>query len=219
MTGASSAAVDSGDEDEDDIKVVTQVTVPPDEAIVVILDISGSMDEDFYESDDLTRLGVVKAFFNAYADRTMAYNLKNVISLVFFDDRYILKCGFTELFMQFKELVNKAKSKGTTALYTALQLAAQSLVEFKKKYPDTMLRIIALTDGEDNRSKHKPQDVANYIVKNRIILDSFVVYDKCNSLKQITMATGGKCFCPKSIQEGLRLFEYETILTAKCRKD
>ena len=48
MTGVSGAAVDSDDEDEDDIKVVTQVTVPPDEAIVVILDISGSMDEDFY---------------------------------------------------------------------------------------------------------------------------------------------------------------------------
>jgi hypothetical protein len=47
------------------------------------------MDELFYESEDLTRMGVVKAFFNAFADRTMAYNLKNVISLVFFDDRYI----------------------------------------------------------------------------------------------------------------------------------
>jgi hypothetical protein len=31
-------------------------------------------------------MGAVKAFFNAYADRTMAYNLKNVISLVYFDD-------------------------------------------------------------------------------------------------------------------------------------
>lgn len=66
------------------------------------------MDELFYESEDLTRMGVVKAFFNAFADRTMAYNLKNVISLVFFDDRYIEKCSFTELFILFKDLVNKA---------------------------------------------------------------------------------------------------------------
>ena len=57
------------------------------------------MDEVFYKSVDLTRLGVVKAFFNAFADRTMAYNMKNVISLAYFDDRYIQKCGFTELFM------------------------------------------------------------------------------------------------------------------------
>lgn len=86
------------------------------------------MDEDFYKSEDLTRLGIVKAFFNAFADRTMAYNLKNVISLVFFDERYIVKCSFTELFMQFKDLVNRACSKGTTALYTALKNAAESLV-------------------------------------------------------------------------------------------
>lgn len=79
--------------------MVTQITVEPEEAIIVLIDISGSMEEEFYNSEDLTRLGVVKAFFNAFADRTMAYNLKNVISLAYFDDRYILKCGYTELFM------------------------------------------------------------------------------------------------------------------------
>lgn len=66
------------------------------------------MDKEYYKNDDLTRLGVVKAFFNAFADRTMAYNLKHVISLAYFDDRYLLKCDYTELFMQFKDLVNKA---------------------------------------------------------------------------------------------------------------
>lgn len=67
------------------------------------------MEEEFYKSEDLTRIGVVKAFFNAFADRTMAYNFKHVISLVYFDNRYIVKCEFTELFMQFKDLINKAK--------------------------------------------------------------------------------------------------------------
>jgi len=44
------------------------------------------MEDDFFGSPDLERMGAVKAFFNAFADRTMAYNCKNVISLVFFDD-------------------------------------------------------------------------------------------------------------------------------------
>lgn len=44
------------------------------------------MEEQFFECEDLERIGAVKAFFNAFADRTMAYNLKNVISLVYFDD-------------------------------------------------------------------------------------------------------------------------------------
>jgi hypothetical protein len=38
--------------------------------------------------------------------------------------------------------------------------------------------MIALTDGEDNRSQFKPIDVARMIVKNRITLDSFVVSDQ-----------------------------------------
>ena len=66
------------------------------------------MEEQFFECEDLEKIGAVKAFFNAFADRTMAYNLKNVISLVYFNNKYDLKCSFTEVFAQFKELVNRA---------------------------------------------------------------------------------------------------------------
>jgi len=38
----------------------------------VLLDISGSMGEPFDEG--LNRMGAVKTFFDAFADRTMAYN-------------------------------------------------------------------------------------------------------------------------------------------------
>ena len=44
------------------------------------------MEENYFNSKDLQRIGAVKAFFNAFADRTMAYNLKTVISLVCFDE-------------------------------------------------------------------------------------------------------------------------------------
>lgn len=47
------------------------ITQDPKEAIVVVMDTSGSMAEEF--SVNLTRMGAVKAFFNAFADRTMAY--------------------------------------------------------------------------------------------------------------------------------------------------
>jgi len=43
MTGSISANNDS--DDDSVIKVVTQITTIPDEAIVVLLDISGSMEE------------------------------------------------------------------------------------------------------------------------------------------------------------------------------
>ena len=61
----------------------------------------------------------------------MAYNLKNVISLVYFEERYYKKCGFTEAFMHFKDLVNEAKTRGKTALFTALKEAVDSLVQLR----------------------------------------------------------------------------------------
>lgn len=96
----------------------------PEEAIVVLIDVSGSMDDLFYDCKDMTRLGAVKAFFGAFADRSMAYKLKTAVSLAFFDDQYLLQCGFTESWFQFKELVNQAESRGSTSLYDALQNAA-----------------------------------------------------------------------------------------------
>jgi hypothetical protein len=96
--GMKSSTPGNDDDDGPEIKIEPLITVTPDEAIIVILDISGSMEEQFYESEGLQRMGAVKAFFNAFADRTMAYNLKHVIALAFFDDKYELKCTFTEVF-------------------------------------------------------------------------------------------------------------------------
>ncbi|CAD8106696.1 unnamed protein product [Paramecium primaurelia] len=217
-----SVVLGKSDDDSDQSKervFEPKISNPPNEAIVVLLDISGSMDELFYDSEDLTRMGVVKAFFNTFADRTMAYDLKHVISLVYFDNRIIEKCSFTELFILFKDLVNKAQPNGKTNLYRALKYAEKSLLTFKKQYPKCLLRIIALTDGQDNDAYAlDPIKVAESILQNQIILDSFVVSNNCSDLKKITKATGGQCFSPQTIQEGLKLFEYETILQASIRQ-
>ncbi len=68
-----------------------------------------------------------------------------------------------------------------------------------------ILRIIALTDGEDTSSVTKPTEVAKRIVQNRIVLDSFVVSNDSTELKTITHASGGRCYCPKNLIEGLKL--------------
>ena len=59
-----------------------------------------------------------------------------------------------------------------------------------QKYPHVVKRIIALTDGEDTASKNSALDAAKAIQEHNIILDSFVVGEKCEGLKAITFATG-----------------------------
>ena len=55
-------------------KIDAVITKEPAEAIVVLLDISGSMGGRFFNEPDLIRIGAVKSFFEAFAYRTMAYN-------------------------------------------------------------------------------------------------------------------------------------------------
>ena len=95
--------------------------------------------------------------------------------------------------------------------------AIDSLLEIKQKHPNIILRMIALTDGEDNDSEKTPDVIVKRIIKNKIILDSFVVSFDCDGLKKITFASGGKCYCPTTINFGLKFFEIETILSVQAR--
>lgn len=55
------------------------------------------------------------------------------------------------------------------------------------------------------------------IIENQIIMDSFVVGENCVGLKTLTHASGGRCYCPKQLAQGLALFEIETIISALRR--
>jgi ubiquitin-conjugating enzyme E2 D/E len=63
-----------------------------------------------------------------------------------------MMCDFISDFNEFTKHIDKAKPEGGTALFDCLDLAINSLVEIKKQHPDIILRIIALTDGEDQHS-------------------------------------------------------------------
>lgn len=109
-----------------DLKPV--ITREPKEAIVVVFDISGSMGSKFFNEPDLRRIGAVKSFFEAFAYRTVAYNLEHVVSLYFFDDKIDIQCDFTEAIFDFNRLISEAQPRGSTKLYDSIVLAAQNLV-------------------------------------------------------------------------------------------
>lgn len=61
-------------------------------------------------------------------------------------------------------------------------------------------------------------EAAKAVIKNNIIMDSFAVGTNCDGLKNITIATGGKCYLTRNIVESLKLFEQETVLSVRSRK-
>ena len=85
-------------------------------------------------------------------------------------------------------------------------------------YPGVLKRVICLSDGEDVGSLRKSQAVAKFLQDSNITIDSFIVGPNCDTLVGITHATGGHSFAPASLDEGIRLFEWETVLRAGVRE-
>lgn len=77
-----------------------------------------------------------------------------MVSLFFFDHTVENHCGFTEAIYDFNRLIARAAARGSTLMFDAVVTAADALKKFKINYPDCLLRIVALTDGEDTGSKH-----------------------------------------------------------------
>ena len=77
---------------------------------------------------------------------------------------------------------------------------------------------MALTDGEDTASQNTIFDAAKAVITNDIVMDSFAVGASCEGLKLITLATGGKCYLTRNLDETLKLFEQETVLSVRARK-
>lgn len=50
-------------------------------------------------------------------------------------------------------------------------------------------------------------DAAKRVVDANVVLDSFAVGTNCTGLKNVTLATGGKCFLTRNLEESLKLFE------------
>lgn len=176
------------------------------------------MGSKFFNQADLKRIGAVKLFFEALAYRTIAYNFEHVVSLIFFDYQIEVQCDFTEAIYDFNRLVSQANPRGSTKLYDSIIKGVDQLVAFKKRYPECILRIMAMTDGEDTGSTQGMFEAAKAVICNNVVMDSFAVGTNCDGLKNITLATGGKCYLTRDMNESLKLFEQETVLSVRSRK-
>jgi ubiquitin-protein ligase/ubiquitin/uncharacterized protein YegL len=176
-----------------------------------------------YKRDDtrLTRIQTVKQLFHAYINRSQAYNYANHIGLMLFGSDVDYTCPITPLFEVFRDEIEECDASGETALYDALDEAADALAEFKEEYPECKLRIIVLSDGDDTASDAEPWNVAKKIQTHNIVCDSVLIGEgsKNKMLRAISKASGGYCFAPKTLRDALKLNELETFLSLFERPD
>lgn len=201
----------------------------PDEAIIICVDTSSSMNctmPDGWISNrsalgtNPSRLTEVQEFFKNLALRISALNLSTHLGLLTFDSKIHVKQPLTALHLNFNHQLDNITPGGSTAIFNGLSKAAIMLRDLKAKYPNTKCRIILLTDGEDNESNILPANVSKMLHKNDIVLDAVVIGSSCTEdLFKIAANTGGYAFWPKTQQALFQIFLLETVVDIRTRPD
>lgn len=99
--------------------------------------------------------------FEAFINRTLAYNVKSHIGLITFSTRPHVHQMITDVIEDFRNSVRYTHSHGDTALWDALALARENLSEYGEKFPGVKKRIICLSDGEDTKSIYTANEVCD----------------------------------------------------------
>ena len=189
----------------------------PEEAIAVLIDTSGSMETNFLNTNK-TRLTIAKDFFNSFVNKSIGYNLPQVISLKTFDTRVKKIADFTENVYKFCDYLERIKSEGGTSIFDAVNKAIKDLILIKSKFPEIKGRIICFSDGEDNSSMSFPLILLEQLEYNGIILDCINLGENCITLKNMSLCTGGFAFWCESIEKGFKIFESDAFISVKFRE-
>jgi Ca-activated chloride channel family protein len=181
-----------------EISFVKQEDVPLSVGLVV--DTSTSM------SDKLDRLNTAAMTF------VRESNPGDETSIVSFADSVNLDQDFTTNTRELRRALQGIVPNGSTSLYDAVFLAAKHLT--KEGFREKKVLLI-ISDGEDNHSKYKLEEVLETIRESKIILYSigllgadagFMMNNGFagsgrRALKQLAEVTGGAAFFPRSARE------------------
>ena len=143
------------------------------DTLVLKLGLGGSPVRTAHQRKTLSRLDVLKQMFDAFINRLLAYNLQTHVGLVTFGTSASLSQGITHAVEDFRHHLNNMKATGDTAVWDSIALAMDQLQQYASKYPKSKLRIICISDGEDNKSNRLVHELAAQLVGYNIIVDSF----------------------------------------------
>lgn len=134
-------------------------------------------------------------------NRMLAYNYNTHCGLVTFETSPNLTMKVSHVMENFRRATQNMKDKGDTALWDALALAKDQLVEYSKKYGEAKKRIICISDGEDTKSAtNKADDLCYRLREANIVVDTIALGDENSAdLRTISNLLGGYSFKPTSL--------------------
>jgi ubiquitin-conjugating enzyme E2 D/E len=216
-----------------------QMDKTPDECIAVCIDRSGSMGAPFSEVtlsqgqspgqvvkgttrdaiQERSRMEAVKVMFYAFRDRaaTMGQGFHHM-GLISFDNRVEKMLDLTSQLDRFEAIVDDLEKRGQTAIYSAVIEAAEMLEKQFHKDSQMDLRIVVLTDGQNNTGAG-PEDALAAANRIGATVDAIIVGNSPDAnLRKIVNATGGECYQINDLGEGFELLEAEGVVSLRARR-
>ena len=202
------------------------------EAVVVCIDRSGSMgtplaektiNEVTFESRapvmQRTRMEGVKAMFYAFRDATETVGGgTHKLALLSFDNEVETRLGLTSRLADFEAIVDDIERRGQTAIFSSVVEAAAMLAPVFEASPQTDLRIIVLTDGQNNTGA-PPQAALAAAQRIGAVVDALIVGDRPDrDLRRLVTATGGQAFQINDLGSGFELLENAGVASLKARR-
>lgn len=202
--------------------------VEPQECIAICIDRSGSMGCPFTEVTlnvvqkaiaERTRMEAVKAMFYAFRDRVDNVGSgTHQLGLIQFDSQVDRLLDITGRLDRFEAIVDDMEKRGQTAIYSSIIEAVGMLETHFSPDSKTDLRILVLTDGQNNFG-HPPEDALEAVNRIGAVVDAIIVGDRPDSnLRRIVSATGGECYQISSLGEGFELLEAEGVVSLRARR-
>mmetsp|Transcript_28830 Transcript_28830/g.63764 ORF Transcript_28830/g.63764 Transcript_28830/m.63764 type:complete len:557 (+) Transcript_28830:87-1757(+) len=214
------------------VAATLEATLPVQERIVICIDRSGSMGAPFQETtlnvvkgeskdsvSQRTRMEAVKAMFYAFRDRVDSMG-KGIYELGLFQfDQYVEKMlDLTPELDKFESIVDDMQKRGATAIYSAIIEAARLLEPTFDRENLVDLRILVLTDGQNN-SGAPPEDALAAVNAIHATVDAILVGDSPDAnLRRIVTATEGECYNIATLGEGFELLESESVVSLAARR-
>ncbi len=163
----------------------------------LVIDNSGSMKA---KRSDVINAALAFAHSSNPEDEVFVVNFNEHISMGLPNN-----APFTDDPRQLEIALSKNKADGLTALYDALAIAIEHLKlgKWEKKV------LIVISDGGDNASKHTLPQIMTLLNQSSAIIYTMGIFDENDDdknphvLKQLSGASGGEAFLPKSLDEVL----------------
>lgn len=117
--------------------------------------------------------------------------------------------AFTTDREELKRALDRSAARGQTALFDAIAMGLRRLKDGHK----TRRILVVVSDGADNASRTRYQDVLDAALRNDVVIYTIGIYDrhdhdaKPGVLRELASATGGEAFFPDELREVTPLFE------------